>query len=209
MTRKIFEYLLLGTALALSVVIFFLEEKDLLKAIHSVLPDMLAVLLAFIVVHFLFSRRNISVAEVAGYDEARNNLRKRVVPASRRLEKAMQRASEVLAIVYQNPSLSSSLMQQVLYQHQVMHSDIFESYITLSNAWSTKTKIIELAEPILKSKEFAAQALEHSNEMLEAIDTSENEFSGALKTAFRVLNQDLERAIALLDLETDTLTEND
>lgn len=94
MTKRLFEYLAVLLAVGMIVSGYFLFEQDYMALVRSVIPNLIAVITAFLLLHFLFSRQGIDVADVVSGREARAKYRSKIVPAARRLEKAIQRNQE-------------------------------------------------------------------------------------------------------------------
>lgn len=137
MTKRLFEYLAVLLAVGMIVSGYFLFEQDYMALVRSVIPNLIAVITAFLLLHFLFSRQGIDVADVVSGREARAKYRSKIVPAARRLEKAIQRNQEFFSNLgsLQDFSTQKKGAGEIIYRYQVLSSDMFEAYKTIMEAW--------------------------------------------------------------------------
>lgn len=160
MAKRLFEYLTVLVAVGLFVSAYFLYGKNLLTVAQSIIPNLFAVILAFLLLHFLFSRRGIDISDIVSGREARNKYRSQIVPAARRLEKAFQRNQEFFAYLGRLETFSNQTTgsQVIAYRYQVLSSDIFEAYM---EAWVDIRSVDGILDPATKASGFIDQALDH------------------------------------------------
>ena len=196
MRHRLFELLSVTIVALLFLLLLLLNEWSFEAAVRSVTPNFFSVFLVFIIIHFLFTRRGESLSDLAGGGLVRDEYRTKIIPASRRLEKALQRSNEAYLIITQSNDFQSDVekLSRISYLHQVMTSDIYEAYRTLMEAWSTLETRLDMKDPLLKAREFVLQANVHCDVIHDLVETVNKSSTHGLMTALGVLKTDLNSA---------------
>jgi hypothetical protein len=188
-------------ALILTAVSLYMNGGEWRKLVQEVLPNLIAGLLAFGSIYFLFTRRNMSIAGLTGENELRSEFRKYIIPAGRSLEQAMNRAAEAYSQISQDAGLheGSENLASLTYYYQTMVKDIFLAYSTLMEGWVFLSADTDVRDPIIKAKAYIKRASEGRSVVSEKSRFATGASGAVFIAALKVLNIDLDSA--LRDLE--------
>lgn len=200
-TRRVFEYLLVVVALVLIVISLSMNGFQLRKVVQDVLPNLIAALLAFGSIYFLFTRRNISIASLTGEDELRSEFREYIIPAGRSLEQAMNRAAEAYSEISQDAGLQRSPenLASITYIYRIMVGDIFLAYSTLMESWVNFSPGNHVLNPITKAKEYVIRASQGRLAVSEKSTLVTSPSGAVFIEAMKVLKLDLDSALGRLE----------
>lgn len=207
---KIFEYLLVAISVILTALGLFMDGGDWRKLVQELLPNLIAGLLAFGSIYFLFMKRNISIAGLTGENKLRSEFRTYTAEAERSLREAMNRAAEAYSQISQDPGLQEGPenLASLTYYYQTMLKDIFHAYSILMESGVLLSADADVLYPIIKAKEYVRRASEGRTIVAGKSKLAAGASGAIFNAALRVLNDDLDKASRSLEtaMHSPTLT---
>jgi hypothetical protein len=127
-----------------------------------------------------------------------------ILPAGRRLEKALTRAAEFYAALTDGRAYEQDPAEfaDVSYLYRVMSSDIYESYEALMEGFLFAERGSEILGPMIKAREFAVVALKHRDSIYEKVILRHHD---TVRTALDVVKGDLQIATGEIEAAIDRI----